>query len=372
MKVLFISHEATRSGAPIALLSLLKDLRVNCHDVQVDILLLSSGALVDEFYKLGHIICQWKFKKRLINKVAGRIFPFDRDKALIKSLSNDYDVIYANTIASLRLACIIKKALSIPLIFQCHESEYLLKLLGADPSQFGMCDDIITVSRLSADVLHDEFHVSTDRIHIVPPSSSIVNNSTGGVSLVKNGTDFFVGIVGNADWVKGVDLFPLVVKRMYFLHPDFRGKFVWIGGFDKMEELRLQHDINRMGIADKIVLTGEIKEPYNYYQLFDIGLVLSREESFSLSTLEMASLGKPIVAFEKALGVGDMLEQDEAIMLAKYLDIDDICEKIYLLYSDNNLRCIMGTRAKDVTVKFSNLANSHNRIIQLIESYCKN
>ena len=57
-KILFISHEATRTGAPILLLNFLNWLKKN-SDIEIEILFKESkgnkGALINEFKTLGNV-----------------------------------------------------------------------------------------------------------------------------------------------------------------------------------------------------------------------------------------------------------------------------------------------------------------------------
>jgi len=50
-KILFISHEASRTGAPLILLHLLKWLNKNTENLQFDVLLIKRGAMADDFRK---------------------------------------------------------------------------------------------------------------------------------------------------------------------------------------------------------------------------------------------------------------------------------------------------------------------------------
>lgn len=51
-KILFISHDASRSGAPFVLLFFMRWLKQNAGNIQMDILLIEGGPLEEEFKKL--------------------------------------------------------------------------------------------------------------------------------------------------------------------------------------------------------------------------------------------------------------------------------------------------------------------------------
>ena len=73
-KILFISHDASRTGAPMVLLHLLNWLRINKPGIQVDLLVLSGGNLESELKKYAkhysnYEDCLKKFKINFLYKV---------------------------------------------------------------------------------------------------------------------------------------------------------------------------------------------------------------------------------------------------------------------------------------------------------------
>jgi hypothetical protein len=67
MKFLFISHETSRTGAPMVLLHFLKWIKANHPQINIDVLTLRGGALVGEFKTVFHYYYSFyqltKFKK---------------------------------------------------------------------------------------------------------------------------------------------------------------------------------------------------------------------------------------------------------------------------------------------------------------------
>ena len=58
-KILFITHEASRTGAPMVILHLIKWLQTN-SDYCIDLLSLKGGELSDEFSEIVHIFARLK------------------------------------------------------------------------------------------------------------------------------------------------------------------------------------------------------------------------------------------------------------------------------------------------------------------------
>src|SRR5690606_8820970 len=114
MRVLFINHSASRTGAPIVLLHFLKWLKTNT-EVQIDVLTLRDDDLLDDFTKVSDFhFYHLPKERRLMDKVLGTIkkklkkeapsnikYPLKQLEAISK---NDYNLIYANTVVSLPVA----------------------------------------------------------------------------------------------------------------------------------------------------------------------------------------------------------------------------------------------------------------------------
>ena len=112
MKILFITHEASRTGAPIVLLHFLKWLRFNTQS-KFDTLCLRSGEMVGDFQRQSRvfILKEESLLFRLIRKASRvkseRWNPLSMITARLAN--NEYEVIYSNTALSLRAAVLIAR-----------------------------------------------------------------------------------------------------------------------------------------------------------------------------------------------------------------------------------------------------------------------
>jgi hypothetical protein len=114
-KVLFISHDASRTGAPIFLLHFLRWFKANAA-ISFQIILRNGGEIEPEFEALAPVL--------VINDL---IF---NERVLVERVSrfvtNDIEIIYSNTITNGRF---LKLFLSFkcPFISQVHELEYYIR-----------------------------------------------------------------------------------------------------------------------------------------------------------------------------------------------------------------------------------------------------
>ena len=79
MKILFISHEATKTGAPISLLNFLKEIKA-LKGIYISFFLLSDGPLENDFRKVSDEFYVVKEKKSLFGRILRKIIDFGEAK----------------------------------------------------------------------------------------------------------------------------------------------------------------------------------------------------------------------------------------------------------------------------------------------------
>ena len=329
MKVLFISHEASRTGAPLALLSVLKAIHDGNNDIIPDVLLMEGGALEPDFNGLATIV-HLKKRKRLWQRFKRKFSlcdePYSFDYRQLKKES--YDCIFANSTVALSTAAKLKQELGCPLILNVHESSFLLQSSVSDTGNLFQCDKLIAVSDAVKKDLVDYYGVDERKISVVWPPTEL--NATPILTPAKKTNDIIIGMSGSGGWYKGLDLVPLVIKDLTIRHAETSCHFKWVGGIPDEDLAHLKFDIERLGLTDKLTLTGNIDNPIEHYRNFDIFLLLSRGEAFSLACLENILLGVPIVCMKDSTGIVNMIGDDAAVTVS-YLSIHEISDALYRL-----------------------------------------
>ena len=145
---------------------------------------------------------------------------------------------------------------------------------------------------------------------------------------------------------------------------------IWVGEIkqDCMNELK--HDLKYMGIEEKVIFTGAKENPQNYFQIFDVFCLLSREDPFPLVAMESAALSKPIICFEKAGGIPELLEGTDGGYCVPYADIEEMAKRIILLYNDRALLNKMGTTINNLILNYD-VDIIGKQISNLIDQYSK-
>lgn len=345
-KILFISHEASLSGAPILLLNLLKNLKGKT-DLTFDVLLMNEGELFQDFAKTADHVFSLNSKPLKKNYIHRKILRlknifFSQNtpnenfrKVLKKILSNNYDLIYGNTIASLDMVFELQKKHS-NCVIAIHELSFALETIK-DKNQIiekiNKIKYIIAGSKAVADNLIQNYKVKDNKIEIIHSfvekdpivkTNKLVLKEELGISV----ENLILGIASSQELRKGTDLVPMLVKKIIQKKPNLKFKFINLGGNKNNSFLRTSRlDAKKLGVEDYIVYIDHTNASNDYINLFDIFLLLSREDPFPLVMLTAAQLEKPIIAFKNSGGAEEFLQNDNGI-LVPYLDIDSVAEQI--------------------------------------------
>lgn len=349
MNILFISHEASLTGAPLILLNFARWLREHNSGLHFEFLLLRGGEMEKEFSSLAEtfrLYSQAKQQPSLAGRLAQRIFKKDhRSEILAKLAARKYDIIYANTVATMRTAVEIADACTKKprLILHMHELDTIIRQF--EPG-FGTlekkADCFIAVSEAVRKNLVTNHHIAESRIRLVHEfidSAKLLQAASGYGNRLPAGAPpaiagkFIVGGSGTVHWRKGSDLFLQVAQCLFKKRPSFNGVFVWIGAVPKNEKIVVDEDIRKMQLADKIFFPGVFNPPYGWFHAFDVFLMTSREDPFPIVSLETACLGKPLICFRGAGGTEEMVASGGGVIVP-YMDVEAMADAI-IAYSED-------------------------------------
>lgn len=349
MKVLFISHEATRTGAPIALLREVLFLKSVQDDLECEVLMLNGGDLLDDFKKYVITHKGWldlTIWVRIFRKIGLKraTKPY-----LYKCGKHNYDLIYANTVAAFKVAVELKNKYKIPLIGHVHEAENLMSLFEMSKDIFLCFDKLIAVSELTKRNLVELYNVPIERIVLQHPVSIWISEAIeNGIDIKKTNKltdDLIVGVFCNGGWYKSTELIPVAISNYLNHYPDINCKFTIVGNIDEISLFHLKYDLRKAGVLDKVLFQGPVNNPLESIACFDVFLLLSREESFSLVAAESAFVETPVAGFDGVTGAAEWMKNGAGIFVP-YLDFDQLSNAIYALHNNTEQRQSIVKEAK--------------------------
>jgi glycosyltransferase involved in cell wall biosynthesis len=353
-KILFISHDDSRTGAPILLLNLSKVISANSQSIKIDFLLKQSfNVLQSEFQEQGRTIVlnSDKNSSKLIYRLYNKIFKRKNQKRIEKKIVGmklqSYDMILSNTITNGDILPLVRKYYTGPILSYIHElvmaSRYftnndLIKELIVS-SDFFLFPSNAVKEFLSCSHLIEE-----DRLAYLPyyiPRIKINDQKSKPYNL---GREFVIGACGTTDWRKGFDIFIQLVVFIKLKYPSHNIKFVWKGASQDLSLERANYDITKAGVSEMLEIQLSGNDMSYFWNSIDLFILTSREDPFPLVVLEAASFKTPTIAFQGSGGACEFISNDAGIVVP-YLSIESMAEAIIRLKEKNSMLQSLGDGA---------------------------
>jgi glycosyltransferase involved in cell wall biosynthesis len=354
-KILFISHESALSGAPRSLLYFLEWLKINLPTFEIHTLVLKSQDPINNaFQQLSDFYFdftsvsnypEYSLRKRLMRLLTRKTIVSDRERLLHQLAANNYDLIYANTVVSLPIALELRKLHpTTKVLLHVHEmATAIQQLLPSFENHLHHIDYFIAASELVKEHLVTFFGCAPEKISRVYECSDI--HLTGKQIQLPASTSKKVIMIGGAYWAKGDDVFLLVAKEVIKRDPSVH--FYWLGGMS-LERLTVnQGDIIKLEIQENVHFLKHTDSPHDVVKSMDILALTSRSDSFPLAAIEAGLLGLPIVCFEKASGIQEIIANGGG-EIVPYLDIHKMADAIINILNNHDLKEKYASEAKSL------------------------
>lgn len=353
--VLFVSHELTRTGAPILLLNLMEALQ---EKYNIALLSMDGGELLEEFSELASWIA-------IPGEMCGNRKKFM--KRQIQRISSTLDVKYSivNTIVCSEALPLLRRV-DIPTIHLIHEfsmgveSKWWLKL-----SSLYANATVFSSQLVKNNAIEKVAHINNPKTHVIPqgifdPSrevrslkNDLASNKCSDI-MSKNPGEIVVMGAGTVDYRKGVDLFLTCAKQTIERMPDVRIRFVWVGhGFRKDIKpytMFLKDQIDKYALGDRFEAIDEVKDFKNVCRQADIFFLSSRLDPLPIVAQTALGSGIPVICFENATGMAEFLQTEKLASsgVVPYLDTATASERIIQLTREPDLREKVGIACRMV------------------------
>ena len=387
-KVLFVCHDASRTGAPIVLLHFLRWFKANA-DIPFQILLRNGGELEPEFAALAPVLILniatsskrglfEKVSRRLgLQAVANQVYLSSLKKQLVQA---NIGLIYSNTITNYEVLEFLA-SLECPVISHVHELEYWIRRTGLENFKRvqNHTTHYIAVAEAVQKNLVGNHGIPGDRIDIVhefiPTQLHDLSSQPQVGHQIREQLNLpqealIVGACGTTDWRKGPDLFIQLARAVYQRQPKTPIYFLWVGGESQgLRFFELWHDVKNVDLEKYIHFLGIRSNPLDYFSAFDIFALVSREDPYPLVCLEAASLCKPIVCFDSSAGGEAEFVENDCGFVVPYLDVETMADKVTELLNSAELRQRLGQRAAQKVRERHDVEVVAPKIFDIIKSF---
>ncbi|QXI20034.1 glycosyltransferase [Pseudomonas hamedanensis] len=347
--VMIVSHEASRSGAPILALNLVERLASRYNVVA---LLLGHGPLLDAFEQAAvatmasprlknnapytnpaveHLCSLFKFKFALVNSMECRVVlePLARNFVPAIPLIHEFASAYPNSSA----------------VFSDARLWSSDQVFSADITWESAKDACSPLKSMTA--------------HIIPQGRCVLPEQVVSKAALTKEAEFLRGRIrpdsdterkfvilgaGYVNFRKGADLFIQCAIKTMLAPGGERFRFVWIGkGYNPDVEdgysVYLADQIKRSGLQDRFVMLDETSAIETAYEEADLLFISSRLDPLPNVAIDAFDARLPVLCFDKATGISDFLSSCglRESCVADYLDVDSAVQKIFALANSSEL-----------------------------------
>jgi glycosyltransferase involved in cell wall biosynthesis len=371
VNLLFVGHEASRTGAPMMLLHLLRWLRANTRH-ELALALQEGGPLLDEYRAVAPArVVRSAFAGTSPSGRAMRRAGLERlrqlgdraEAALTRRARRPRraDLVYFNSVASARLFTRLRRP-GVPVVAHVHELDTVLGPAGREGAEvralLAASGRVVACAAAVRTLLVDRGLVPADLVDVVPEcvgddeaTAAATDGPTRAASRAALGLRpgaFVICGSGTLLWRKGPDVFAQVARRALARREEIDVQFVWLGGREGVagwEQLR--YDAARLGLSpDDFLLLPNRPDPGVVYRAADAFALTSREDPYPLVCLENAICGHPVVCFDRAGGMPEFVRADAGVVVP-YLDVDAMADALLALARDPPRRAALGRRASE-------------------------
>lgn len=361
-QVLFVGHEASRTGAPVMLLHFLRWLRDHT-DLDFHILLLEGGPLVESYAEVAPTKVLAGLRESRWSRTLTR-YRLGAVAAVLRSLVarrwcvpyRATPLVYCNSIRAIRALGLLGSGPQI-VVSHIHELELALsvstppderELLLTRPDWYVAASDLVRDNLVENHGLpperisrHYEFIDVAELLDSLPPEGGDDLRASLGIPA----DAAVVGAVGVPEPRKAPDLFlqlALELRRRDLGRPVH---LVWVGAAPDDDGTRwMRHDLELAGLGDMVHVVEPQAHPARWFSLFDVLALTSREDPFPLVCLESSLLGTPVVCFPNT-GMAEFVGDGERGFVVPYLDLVAMADRIADLVTDPEALAAVGGRA---------------------------
>jgi len=280
-------------------------------------------------------------------------------------LSNRYDVIHSHMFWAERVSVFPGKITGHKVVFNEHGLGLWRKWYHVIVMRLisFFADKVVTSCEENYRIRMEKEGIRPDKMVVIYNSfeeNSGRSNSTASYQDFRDGK-FTIGYAGRFDAVKRLDIFLEIAERLKQRDRNFR--IVLLGDGDLKRGLEKQ--ISARSLKEYFRMPGFVLDPSHYYEGFDVFVLPSKVEGFSLALLEAGASRVPLIAFDVG-GNSEIISDGVNGFTVPDNDTAALVERIEYLLKHDDIRREMGITAHRV---ISNRFSLARRIHGLQELY---
>lgn len=356
--LLLIVHEASRTGAPMIAYNIALQLKQKYNIVAV---LLDGGELLHGF----DACCA-----AVVGPIARADWHDVEARHLVSQLCASFRPLYAiaNSIET-RIAFPALAHAHVPVVALVHEFASYTRPAGSMGQALDWSTHVVFPADLVAGAAQKEHptlrgrtvHVLPQGACVAPPATRVCDNGRQRDALLdeieRKASERALVVLGcgTVHIRKGVDLFLACAAAVARLGPARQVRFVWLGAGYRPEDdsdysCYLADQIQRAGLGSTVSIIDAVDDVGPAYALADVFFLSSRLDPLPNVAIDAALRGIPVVCFQDATGIADLLAADAVAgqCVVPYLDCSAAAAVIARLAEDEPARLAIGAATRRI------------------------
>ncbi len=403
MNILFVSHAATRGGAPRVLLELLHFLkRETTH--KSTILSARRGPLESEFARFATPLsspqpfqratqlsgakrrfCELDVpRKQTLERMLNAAIRLNarRARSIARGLER-FDWVYANSAASGEAVRCLEPVLRRGARLLVHVHELSFALSQNQPGfdflkQHG--DKFIAASNAVRDELINNHNIAPEKIEVVYEWLDFDSLQTDKDAARRElrqqigapDDAVLIGGCGTLEQRKGADWWVQSAFQALSVEPNARKTpaplhFVWLGGGDNSFARDLKRDVRGFGVEARVHFLPNSSEPKQFFAGLDAFCLSSREDPFPLVCVESAAQSVPVACFAGAGGASELVGGNGGAVVA-WGDCASMGKTLASWGRDRDFRQQLGRGLRARSLELCDAKRNCARVVAILEN----
>lgn len=375
MKILFVDQTAKLSGGELALLDIVCPYRKESK-----VILFEDGPLNHKLQsrqvetRIVNLSCSVKNIRRASKIPLSSIYSLIKISRVVASESSKYDFIFANSQKAALVSALAGKLARKPVVWYLHDilsSEHFGKAQLTAAKYISRNSTQILVNSEATKIALQKLTGRTENVHLVYNafSKSLYSEQTESQSYqhVRTSLGFdnrpLIGLFGRLTPWKGQEIFLKALAMM----PDVQGVIVGSSMFgeEKYAE-HLGHEILRLGLSDRVKMTGFRNDVPDLMQACDIIAHTSvAPEPFGRVIVEGMLAGKPVVATATG-GPDEIIENGVTGKLYAAGDSEALYKSLNEIINNPHQSLLMAQRGKESARQRFSLEVMHKKLDEIM------
>ena len=345
IRIVFVSHDATRTGAPAIILRLIS-MFSNLQGVECISILDDGGDRLDEFKYVSHVYTMQRHRYDLKATTEGSFNELNRLFGPDGAFSDNLPVVaLINSAESLRIAKLIHQ-FGIPIVSLLHEFATYYQ-----PEHFreftSISEQVILPSNFIMKLSSD--YADLDNTKLVVRGQGLLDDNFGSLNRdvcrdqllrdLKLPEDSFIVLnAGTMDQRKGIDHFVYAASLFVDRYPEIKNVyFVWYGAGDKSSGSAYsfaKKEIERYELGERVLFMPSTANIEPVFMGSDVFFLSARADPFPCVIHEALACSLPVIAFRNGGGAPELIGNDCGTIV-ELGDISAVVDTIYNYMTDD-------------------------------------